>query len=117
MRTVSFDELSAIRPAEVVVTRTDQSRIVVSGPQTVGDTLLGYVNGQFEEIPASSLQAMQVKHRDKKKTAALVVAGLAGVAAMAIMVSGAGDHNNPEDTRDCEDDYYQPGCPGGPPLP
>jgi hypothetical protein len=90
--------------------------IVVSGPQTVGDTLLGYVNGKFQEIPISSLQQMRVKQRHKAKTAALVTAGLVGVAAMAAMVSGSGDHRNSEDTRDCDDNPDQPGC-GSNPLP
>jgi hypothetical protein len=117
MRTVSLEELGAIRPSEVVVTRTDQSKIIVAGPQTVGDTLLGYVNGEWQEIPATALQQMQVKRRDKTKTAAVLVAGLAGVAAIAYMVSGAGDHVNPEALADCEDDPELPGCPLGPPLP
>jgi hypothetical protein len=117
MRTVSLEELGAIRPSEVRVTRTDQTTVVVAGPQAIGDTLMGYVNGEWQEIPATSLQQLVVKRRDKKKTAALVAAGLVGVATFAYMVSSSGDHVNPEALADCEDDPELPGCPLGPPLP
>jgi putative N-acetylmannosamine-6-phosphate epimerase len=117
MRTVSLEDLGAIRPSEVRVTRTDQTTVVVAGPQAIGDTLMGYVNGEWQEIPATSLQQLVVKRRDKKKTAALVAAGLVGVATFAYMVSSSGDHVNPEALADCEDDPELPGCPLGPPLP
>jgi hypothetical protein len=114
MRPVSLDELGAMRPAEAVVTKHDQTVVVVSGPQTVGDTLMGYVNGRFEEIPAENLQEIRVKRPARAKTAAVVAAGLAGIAAVAVAISSTGDYDNPADRLDCEDDPDQQGCPNNP---
>ena len=117
MRPVTFGDLGAMQPKEIWVTRADQSVVVVSGPRTFGDTLVGYVNGRFEEMPATGLQRMMVRRPARGKTAALLAVSLVGVGALAALVAGVGDFKNPEDKLDCEDDPYQPGCPLGPPLP
>jgi hypothetical protein len=114
MKPVTLEQLGAIRPAEVVVTKADQSVIVVSGPQTMGDTLLGYVNGQFEEIPGDHVRTMLVKRPARKKTIALVAVGIAAVAGTAMMISQQGDHVDPAATLDCDDDPDQVGCPNNP---
>jgi len=75
MRPVTLDELGALRPASVLVTRGDQSVVVVSGPRTFGDTLVGYVDGEFEEMPAADLKQIRMKQRARGKTAALLAAG------------------------------------------
>lgn len=116
MRPVTLDQLGAIRPSRVWVTRADQSVVIVDGPQTFGDTLVGYVNGKFEELPATNLAQMRVKRRAGGRTAALVTGGLLGIAALAYMVTSTGDYRNPEDKLDCEDNPDQPGC-GGNPIP
>jgi len=114
MRPVTLDQLGAMRPAQAWVTRADQSTVIVSGPQTFGDTLVGYVNGQFEEIPVASLQKIVVRRRAGGKTAALVAAGALGIAALAVAISSSGDYRNPADLLDCDDDPDQLGCPGNP---
>jgi len=114
MRPVTLDQLGAMRPAQAWVTRADQSTVIVSGPQTFGDTLVGYVNGQFEEIPVASLQKIVVRRRASGKTAALIAAGAVGIAALAAALSSSGDYRNPADRLDCEDDPYQLGCPANP---
>jgi hypothetical protein len=114
MRPVTLGELGAMRPSEVRVTRADQSVVVVSGPQTFGDTLVGYVNGQFEEMPGVGLKQMLVRRSARGRTAALVAAGAVGIAALAALVSGAGDYRNPADRHDCYDDPEAPGCPLAP---
>ena len=117
MRSVTVDELSALQPGAVWVTRADQSTVLVSGPRIFGDTLVGYVNGRFEEMPATGFQKMLVRRPARGKTAALLVVGLVGVGAFAAAVAASGDYKNPADTLDCDDDPEQPGCPLGPPLP
>ena len=116
MRPVTLDQLGVMRPAEAWVTRADQTTVIVSGPQTFGDTLVGYVNGQFQEIPAAGLQKIVVRRKAGGKTAALVAVGTLGVVALAYAVSSTGDYRNPEDKLDCEDNPDQPGC-GGNPIP
>lgn len=115
MRPVTLEQLGAARPAVVWVTRADQSVVVVSGPRTFGDTLVGYVNGEFEEMPAADLKQIRVKQRARGKTAALIAAGAVGAAGFAYLISNVGSYINPEDRLDCEDNPDQPGCPGAVP--
>jgi hypothetical protein len=75
---------------------------------------MGYVNGKFAEMPAAGLHDVRVKQPAGVKTATLVVAGLAGVIALASVLSGSGDYDNPADRLDCEDDPDQIGCPNSP---
>lgn len=114
MRPVTLTELGAMRPSQVWVTRADQTTVIVSGPQTFGDTLVGYVGGRFEEMPVAGVQRIVVRRPAKGKTAALIVAGTVGVAALAVLISGGSGYFNPADKLDCEDDPYQPGCPLAP---
>ena len=114
MSPVTFGDLGMMQPAQVWVTRADQSVVIVSGPRTFGDTLVGYVNGRFEEMPATGVQKLVVRRRSSGKTAALIVSGAFGVAAIAYLISSTGDYNDPQALLDCEDDPYQPGCPLAP---
>jgi len=112
MRPVALDELSAMRPGLVWVTRADQSVVVVSGPRAFGDTLVGYVDGQFEEMPAADLKQIRMKQRARGKTAALLAAGAVGTAALAYLIANVGNYQDPAANLDCADDPDQPGCPG-----
>jgi hypothetical protein len=114
MKPVTLQQLEAIRPTSVQVTLADESVVVVSGPQTFGDTLVGYVNGRFEEMPSDEFEELLVRRPARGKTIALVAAGLAGIAATAALVSSSGDYRNPERLLDCDDDPHQEGCPLGP---
>jgi hypothetical protein len=115
MRPVALADLGALRPTQVWVTRADQSVAVVSGPRAFGDTLVGYVNGQFEEIPAGGLKRISMKRPAPRKTAALIAAGVVGAIAAAYLMTSTGDYRNPADTLDCDDNPEQPGCPGANP--
>jgi len=115
MRPVALDELGAMQPGLVWVTRADQSVVVVTGPRAFGDTLMGYVDGQFEEMLAADLKQIRMKQRARGKTAALLAAGAVGAAALAYMVFSTGDYRDPAANLDCEDGPEQPGCPGVPP--
>ena len=55
MKPVSLEQLNALKPDRAWVTDTDQSVVVVSGPHTVGETLVGYVNGKYEELSSAGL--------------------------------------------------------------
>jgi len=115
MRPIALDELGAMRPALVWVTRADQSVVIVSGPRVFGDTLVGYVDGEFEEMPAADLKQIRMKQRARGKTAALIAAGAVGAAAMAYMIFNTGNYVDPGTNLDCDEDPDKPGCPGVPP--
>jgi hypothetical protein len=118
MRTVSLDELGGLKASRAWVTKDDQTTVIVSGPRTFGDTLVGYVNGQFEELLSTDVKQIIVRRPARTRTFALVAVGLVSVGAVAAAVSGTfSGHRDPERLLDCEDDPFQPGCPLGPPLP
>jgi geranylgeranyl pyrophosphate synthase len=117
MRPVTFAELGAARPGAVWITRNDQSVIVVEAPRVYGDTLVGYVDGEFQELPQSELnpQLYQVRRMAAAKTASLIVASMLGAGTFAFLVSSTNSYHDPQTNLDCEDDPQQPGCPGATP--
>jgi hypothetical protein len=110
LRQVTLDEVNAFKPGELWVTRADQSVVVVSGPQLLGDTLVGYVQGKFEEMPTANLTKFVMKRPDKGKTTALIIATTVGIAGAAFMLTSTGTSTDPKDLLDCDDDPDQPGC-------
>lgn len=115
MLPTTIGEVGTARPGQVWVTRSNDSVVVVATPKVFGDTLMGYIEGQFEELPASDLKHLQVKRIAKGRTAALVTAGVIGTATTLYLISGAGDYEDPAATLDCDDDPELPGCPGAVP--
>lgn len=110
LKPVTLEQVNVAKPSEVNVTRGDQSIVVVSGPQVSGDTLVGYVNGKFEELPAADLKQVRMRAPARAQTAALIVATTIGIAGFAWMVTGGGGFVDPKSLEDCEDDPNQPEC-------
>lgn len=113
MRPVTFGELGAARPGAVWITREDQSVVIVETPRVFGDTLVGYVNGEFHELSAAELNAhlYRVRRMAGARTARLVVASLLSAGTFAFLISSSGNAPDSGSTRDCDDDPYQQGCP------
>jgi hypothetical protein len=111
MTTVSIEQVAATQPSRVWIT-TGDSTVIVAGPQVFGDTLVGYVNGTFEEINTSQVTQAVVRQRDKGKTIALIAAGTVAGTLMAYLISGAGDAPMPPSGVDCDDDPEDPRCMG-----
>ena len=61
----------------VWVTRPDRSTVVVSAPEVRDDTLRGFIDGTYQEMPLSDAVAMEVREGAEGRTAALVIGGLA----------------------------------------
>lgn len=110
LRPVTLDEVNASNPGQVWVTRADQSVVVVDGPQVFGDTLVGYVQGTFKEMPTANLKQFVIKKPDKGKTTALIVGTAVGIAGFAMLLTSGGAYTNPADLLDCDDDPDQAGC-------
>jgi len=72
------------------VTLPNQTVVEVSGPKVINDTLVGYVGGEFKEIPASEVKQIRVKDWNRGKTAALGVLGLAAFGATAYAITAGG---------------------------
>jgi len=115
IRPVTSNQLSGVRPKFVWVTRTDQSVVVVETPRMFGDTLVGYINGEFQELPGADLKGMRYRRLAGARTAGLVAASVLGTATMVALVSSSGKFHDPIINLDCDDDPDQPGCPGAAP--
>lgn len=108
---VTLDDVSTERPHRVWITRPDQSQVIVSGPQVFGDTLVGYIAGQFHEVPVQEVRRVEIRRSARGKTMALVGAGILGAAAVGILISGTG---TPAAVSmvDCNDVPEDPRCQG-----
>jgi hypothetical protein len=111
LKPVTLQQVSIAKPSEVKVTRGDQSVVTVSGPQVLGDTLVGYVNGKFEELPGADLKQVRMMAPAKGRTTALIVATAVGVAGFAILLTGSGAPATGP-MIDCTENAMQAGCPG-----
>ena len=106
IKPVSMDELKAIQPKQAWVTESDQSVVIVSGPQVVGDTLVGYVKGVYEEMPSAQLKEVRVEKPATTKTVLLVSAITVGFAGMVFALTGSGSEGKGQsDTCDKHPDY------------
>ena len=90
MRPVTLDQLGGIQPDRVWVKRDHQSAVVVSHPQVLGDTLVGFVNRKYEVMPATDLTQVLVRRPAGGRTAALLVAATVGLAGVVHLVAGSG---------------------------
>lgn len=90
--TVTLAQLNALKPERAWVTEGGKSVVVVDGPQVVGDTIVGYVNGVYEEMPASTFNQIVVEKAATTRTILLVGAITAGFGGMVFaLVGGKGD--------------------------
>ncbi len=111
MKPLTLDEMVAIKPARVWVTQPDGSVIIVNGPQVLGDTLVGYVNGTYQEIPAAH-QLTQVRARRPApgRTVLLSVAIAVGVGGFAYALTGAGSSGEMKPGGICDERPEDPLC-------
>jgi hypothetical protein len=78
MRAVQPAQLGTARELSVVwVTRSDRSTVVVRGPEVRADTLIGFVDGAYHEMPLSEVVSISAREAAHARTAALVVGSLA----------------------------------------
>ena len=83
--------ITAARPKQVWVTRGDSSVVVVQAPRLRGDTLVGFVDGQYQEMMLSDARLVQARHRAPRRTVLAITAGVVGVALVAYFIAGPGE--------------------------
>jgi hypothetical protein len=98
---ISLDQLNALKPDHAWVTETDNTVIVIYGPQVLGDTLVGYVNGKYEEMPVSQFKQVVVQKGSTSRTVLLVAAIAVGFGGMAYALAGG------KDTFSCDPSYCE----------
>jgi hypothetical protein len=94
--------LESQRPAVVWLSKTnDQTMLALNAPQLVGDSVVGFVEGEYSEIALSQIRSMQAKQYSRGRTTAFV-AGAAAIAVGLFFVVSGGHGSNTE--LDGEDD-------------
>jgi hypothetical protein len=103
--------IDGAKPSRIWVTRPSGETFIVEGPQLFGDTLVGYVNGEYRELEFRSTDEIVVRKPARARTALAVAGGIAGVVGFAYLISGSGSAgDNRRFNQDCDDDPDQPGC-------
>jgi len=110
-RTKTVSVADAPADTRAWLTLSDQSVVLVYGPQIYGKRLVGYVGGKYEEFLLADVQAVHVRHVDGARTAALVAAGALGFAGFAYALTGAAK-SSPPDYCDAPEHVDEPICQG-----
>ena len=110
MSPVTLAQLSAMKPERAWLKASDQSVMVMQGPQVVGDTLVGYVNGRYEEIPTSQVGQMIVQVPAKTRTVLLAVGIAVGIGGFAYAITGATGGDKYVGSDYCEEHPEDPAC-------
>jgi hypothetical protein len=84
MKPVPPSQFSSRTIHRVWITKGNDSAIVLVSPQLRGDTLAGFVNGEYEEMPLSEARSLRAREPAYRRTALL--AGAATAAAIAALV-------------------------------
>ena len=109
---LTLEEVSAVRPGTVYITRDDATVLELTGPQVFGDTIVGYdLTGIFYELDRGEIASLEMKRSAQGKTIALVAAGIVGAAAVGAVISGAGEEGKTANV-DCNDVPDDPRCMG-----
>ena len=93
------------KPGTVWVTRQATPAVFeLSAPQMVGDSLVGFVEGEYVEIPFNQVQTIQAKQYSRGRTMAFIL-GISAVVVGALLLTGGGVGANMVD-----DDCNVSGC-------
>lgn len=94
MRPMSVDDLKGGSVSRVWVTRSDQSVVLVEGPQLFRGKLVGFVDGTYRELPPTEVTQLVARKLALGRTLALLSAGVVGFTVAAVAVSGSGEHSD-----------------------
>jgi len=109
MKAVPMAQVNTIKPDRAWLTETDNTVILVNGPQMVGDTLVGYVNGKYEEMPIANFKQLVIQTGSTPKTVALVALVTAGFGGMIYALAGGKNVTNCDPSY-CEEHSEDPCC-------
>ena len=69
------DYLAAKQPPRVWVTGSDGSVAVFEGPKLLGDTLAGFVRGEYREVPLAEVKQVSARQSAPGRTRTAIIAG------------------------------------------
>src|SRR5688572_14266204 len=81
------------KPKTVWITQESANTMVaLNAPQLVGDSLVGFIEGEYVEIPMVQIQGIQAKQYARGRTVAFILGmTAAAIAGLLIMGSGLGE--------------------------
>jgi len=91
--------LSGSRPSQVWV-RTGNGTVMLEGPRLLGDTLVGFVDGEYREFLPGEVSGVAVRQPAKWRTVALVSGLVIVGGVMLVVLAGSGpsgEIQGPED--------------------
>jgi hypothetical protein len=99
--------ITAKRPQQVWVYKADSSVVLVRGPHFLpgGDTLVGLVEGSYQEMPLSDIQQVKATRSAPMRTTALVVGGVGVVVGTVLVIkksNQSGDATCAATTAGCD---------------
>jgi len=78
------------QPSRIWVTRTDNSKVMIEGPRLMGDTLVGFVAGRYEEMLLPQARSIQFRAPAPRRTATLVAGAVLLGAGIIYMLKSSG---------------------------
>ena len=84
LKPVQPSTLSSKSINRVWITKANDSAIVLAEPQLRGDTLVGFVNGQYQEMPLSDARSLRAREPAFGRTA-LLAGALTAAAVMGLI--------------------------------
>ena len=75
------------------LTLSDQSVVLVFGPQIYGKRVVGYVDGKYEEFLIADVKEVHVRQPDHARTAALATLGALTAAGLVYWLAAAGSQD------------------------
>jgi hypothetical protein len=83
------DFVATRQPQRVWVTETDGSVQIFEGPKLLGDTLAGFVKGEYREVPLADVKQVAARQPAPGRTrTAIIVGGVATVSFMLLVATG-----------------------------
>ena len=76
-------------PTNIWITTADNHVVKMQAPKLLGDTLVGYVNGDYQEVRLSQAKQIQAKRPQPVRTAMLVGGGVLGIVVAGELVHGS----------------------------
>lgn len=81
--------LQSRQPSVVWLAKSsDPTMFVLEGPQLLGDSIVGFVEGEYTEIPIATIKSMQAKQYSRGRTTAFLVGAGAAVLALTFIITG-----------------------------
>ena len=93
--------LESNRPAVVWLSKSsEQTMVALSAPQLVGDSVVGFVEGEYSEIALSQIRSMQARQYSRGRTTAFVVGAAALTTTLFFVLAGGHGGADEQDDED-----------------